>query len=167
MQLDINRTLQICLAIAGAGALVAYFRSWRSDRRLLYDVPAATAMCAYMAQLICEGRQALFTPFWWVRLVLMVPLSVIPVGRACFGWRISGHVTTMLAVGLIQALDARLTFAERILYGIPLPIVFLMHWFYWDRVEHGGRVDHRDTINALAAGFIIFLFSLIEFLFRG
>jgi hypothetical protein len=87
----------------------------------------------------------------------MIPIAAIPVGRDTLKWRISGHVTTMLAVPLIQLIDPRLTGWEKVCYWIPFPIVFLMHWYWFDRIEHGGRVDHKDTNRAMVAACLLFL----------
>jgi hypothetical protein len=161
MELEINRTLQLVLAVGGTGALFLYFRSWKSYRRLVYDIPASLAMCGYMAQFVCEAIAGLFTPWWWARAILMVPIAAIPAGRDGLGWRISGHVTTMLAVPLIQMMDPRIIWPERLIYWIPFPIVFLMHWYLWDRIEHGDRIDHSDTNRALVAGALISVSAMI------
>ena len=149
-KLDINRPLQILLAVGGAATLCIYYRSWNSTVRLVYDIPSTFIMCAFMAQIVCEGLRRQFTAYWWTRAILMVPLSVIPVARELIGWPISGHGTNMLAVGLIQTTDKRLSAVERIIYWIPFPIVLFMHWFVFD--EDG----HWDTYNALIAGTTIF-----------
>jgi hypothetical protein len=157
MELEINRTLQAAMTAGGATALVVYFRSWRSWRRMVYDIPASLVMCGYMAQLFCEAIAGLWSPWWWIRAILMIPIAAIPAGRDALKWRISGHVTTMLAVPLIQLIDPRLTAWEQAYYWIPFPIVFLMHWYWFDRIEHGGRIDHRDTNRAIVGACIIFL----------
>lgn len=164
MELEINRTLQLALTVGGTTALILYFRSWRTLRRVVYDIPASLAMCGYMAQIVFEAVAGLFSPWWWVRAILMVPIAVIPAGRDGLGWRISGHVTTMLAIPLIQMIDPRIGWGESLAYWIPFPIVFLMHWTIWDRIEHGGKIDHTDTNRAIGAGVIIFAIAVLAWL---
>jgi hypothetical protein len=164
MELEINRTLQLTLTVGGAVALILYFRSWRTWRRVVYDLPASVAMCGYMAQIVCEAVAGPLSRWWWTRAILMIPIAAIPAGRDGLGWRISGHVTTMLAVPLIQMIDPRLDWAERLAYWIPFPIVFLMHWTVWDRIEHGGRIDHTDTNRGVGAAVIIFALAAFAWL---
>lgn len=164
MELQINRILQLMLTSGGAVALILYFRSWKSWRRMVYDIPASLAMCGYMAQITGEAVAGLFSPWWWTRMLLMIPIAAIPIGRDGLAWRISGHVTTMLVVPLIQMIDPRIGWGERLAYWIPFPIVFWMHWTYWDRIEHGGRIDHTDTIRAVGAAAIIFALATFAWL---
>lgn len=160
-KLDINRPLQVLLAIGGAATLCTYYGSWYSSTRLVYDIPSTFIMCAFMAQIVCEGLRRQFTPYWWIRAILMIPLSVIPVARELASWPISGHVTNMLAVGLIQTTDRRLSVGERVVYWIPFPIVLLVHWLIFDVQNH----SHWDTYNALMAGMVIFVCRLCASVF--
>jgi len=151
-KLNINRTLQVFLAIGGSATLCTYYGSWQNPFRLVYDIPSTFIMCAFMAQIVCEGLRRQFSSFWWTRAILMIPLSLIPAGRDLIGWSISGHVTNMLAVGLITTTDRRLSVAERIAYWVPFPIVLTMHWFIFDVQNR----SHWDTYNALLVGTLIF-----------
>ena len=78
-KLDINRPLQILLAVGGAATLCIYYRSWNSAVRLVYDIPSTFIMCAFMAQIVCEGLRRQFTAYFRSRY------SRLSVLRRC--WR--------------------------------------------------------------------------------
>lgn len=149
-RLEINRKVQLLLALAGTLILIAYWRSWQDFIHLVYDIPAGFVMCAYIAQIVCEGLRGQFSASWWVRVILMIPLSIIPSGREFFGWSISGHLTNLLAVASIQSTDVRLGRWERIGYWLPLPIILYVRWFHFDVNGHG------ETVNAVVAGIAMF-----------
>ncbi len=150
-RLDIDRRLQIVLAVAGGILLCVYWQSWKDIYHLFYDIPAALAMSAYIGQIVCEGIRKLSFPGWRARLLLMIPMSVIPAGREFLGWNISGHLTDILAVALIQSTDRRMAGAERIAYWFPMPIILYVRWFQFD------RNGHWETFNAAIAAGLIFL----------
>ena len=151
----IDRKLQTALALGGGLCLCLYWRSWHDLPHLIYDVPAALAMCAYIAQMICEARARQFSVSLALRAMLMIPMSVIPAGRDFFAWPISGHLSDILAVALIQSRDQRLSKWERGAYYLPLPIILYLRWFQFDR--HG----HADTFHALLAAGAMFAAYLL------
>jgi hypothetical protein len=153
-KLNIDRRLQLLLALGGTVVLCLYWRSWRDIAHLFYDIPAGFVVCAFIGQLLCEGIRRQFSPQWWTRVLLMVPISVIPTGRVFLGWNISGHLTDVLAVALIQSIDTRLHPWERLVYWSPLPIVLWIRWFVFD------KNGHWETINAAIAAIAIFLCCL-------
>ena len=71
-------------------------------------------------------------------------MCVVTFGREFQGWPISGHLSCVLAVALIQLGDARLSLYERLAYAIPLPIVLVIRWGWFD------RGDHSQTMWAVA-----------------
>ena len=158
--LRINRRPQVLLTLAGALVLCLYWQSWEDPAHLIYDVPSAISMCAYLSQILCEAASRQMSPSVWARLLLVVPMSVIPSGREFLGWRISGHLTDMWAVALIQSVDGRLRCGERLAYWLPVPIVLWIRWFHFDIGGHG------ETFAALAAGTIMFLGYLSFLLVR-
>jgi len=127
-------------------AFVAYSRSWKDWPHLVYDVPASFAVFAFVAQLLLELVKEGATGYWAVRLALLGAITVATCGREFLGWRLSGHLTCILAVALVQATDPRLPLSERSLYWIPLPIVLLIRWYRFD-----GN-DHWQTYHALLVG---------------
>jgi hypothetical protein len=158
--LVINRLAQVLLTIPGALVLLAYWQSWKDLTHLVYDVPSALAMCAYLSQILCEALAGQRYASWWARLIVMLPMSVVPVGREFFAWRISGHLTDMWAVALIQTTDLRLPRWERVAYWVPVPVALWIRWFAFDKNEHS------DTFTALSAGtmmFVVYLSLLLLF----
>jgi hypothetical protein len=74
---------------------------------------------------------------------MLVAMTVVAVGREFGNWNISGHLSCVLAVALVQSADRRLSLAERICYWIPLPIVLMIRWFLFD------QGNHWQTYNAV------------------
>ena len=149
--LRISRWAQVALTLTGALVLCLYWQSWKDTSHLIYDIPSAISMCAFLSQILCEGTAGQMSPSWWARLLLVVPMSVIPAGRELLGWNLSGHLTDMWAVALIQSVDRRLSRWERLAYWVPVPVVLWIRWFLFDA---GG---HWETFNAFIAGTTMFL----------
>jgi hypothetical protein len=147
----INRRLQLALAVLGTTALCCYWKSWKDLPHLVYDMPSGFAMSAFIAQLICERQASLVSARWWGRLIAMIPISIVPLGREFCRWPVSGHLTDMLALAMIQALDEELPMWERIAYVFPLPTVLSLRFLCFD-VE-----GHRESLNAIIAGIAIYL----------
>ena len=152
--LDIDRRLQLALAAAGSVALCIYWQSWKDPAHLAYDIPAAALFCGFLSQILSEGVRRQFTAWWWARVVVLGPMSVIPCGREFLGWPISGHLADLLAVALIQSCDLRLGLWERITYWLALPIILWVRWFLFD------MSGHWETYSAAIAGVAIFLCCL-------
>jgi hypothetical protein len=149
--LRINRPLQLVISVVGAIILMVFWKSWRDTVHLVYDIPTGLVISAYIGQIICEGINRWFTPNWWIRVILLVPMTIIPAGRWFLDWPISGHLSIMLAVAVIQTIDNRLKAIERVIYWIPVPIILYIRWFYFDKNGHG------DTYNALLTAAVIIL----------
>ena len=149
--LDIDRRLQAIFAFIGGAALFVYWKSWKYLPHLFYDIPAGFTMSLYIGQIVLEGTKRKREVHWWARVLLLLPMSIVPMGRVFFNWNISGHLTDILAAALIQTADKRLHTLEKILYWLPLPVILYVRWFLFDIGGHG------ETFNALVAGFSIFL----------
>ena len=150
-ELNLNRRLQVIFALLGGTALFFYWQSWKDIPHLFYDIPAGFTMSAYIGQMVLEYKRNKREAHWWARVLLLLPMSIIPLGRELFKWNISGHLADLLAVASIQTADKRLHTLEKILYWLPLPVILYIRWFLFDSKGHG------ETFNALAAGFLIFL----------
>jgi hypothetical protein len=137
---------QLGLAAVGMAAFVAYSRSWKDWPHLVYDIPASFAVFAFVAQLLLELVKDGASGYCGARLALLGAITVATCGREFLGWRLSGHLTCVLAVALVQATDPRLLLGERVLYFVPLPIVLLIRWYRFD-----GN-DHWQTYYALIVG---------------
>ena len=149
--LNINRWLQLVFALIGGTVLTLYYQSWKDLHHLFYDIPVGFAMGAYFGQIVLESMINKREMHWWARVILLLPMSVIPLGREFFNWNISGHLTDMLAVAMIQTSDKRLRTLEKMAYWLPMPIILHIRWFLFDTAGHG------ETFNALIAGASMFL----------
>ncbi len=150
-KLEIKRGLQVILALIGGTALCVHWQSWQDAAHLFYDIPAGLVISAYTGQVLLEGLKQKRPLHWWLRVFLLLPMFIIPAGREFSGWRISGHLTALLAAAMIQTLDKRIPVLEKIVYWIPLPIILYIRWFIFD------ANGHQETFHALVAGFSIFL----------
>jgi len=149
--ININRRLQIIFALIGGTAFFFYWKSWKDIPHLFYDIPTGFTMSLYIGQIFLEGIKSKREVHWWARVLLVLPMSIIPMGRELFNWNISGHLTDMLAAAMIQTTDERLPTLEKIVYWHPIPIILYIRWFLFD------TRGHQETFNALIAGFLIFL----------
>ena len=138
--------VQLALAFVGMAAFVVYARSWKDLPHVIYDIPASFAVFAFVAQLLLEAAKDGAGWYWIARVVLLGVITVATVGREFLGWHLSGHLTCVLAVALVQATDPRLGLIERALYWIPLLVVLLVRWYRFD------GDDHWQTYNAVIVG---------------
>ncbi len=159
--LKINRLQQLIFALIGGTALFFYWQSWKDIPHLFYDIPIGFTMSLYFGQIVLESKRNKREVHWWARVLLLLPMSIIPMGREFFNWNISGHLTDMLAAAMIQTADGRLQTLEKIVYWHPIPVILYIRWFLFD------TRGHQETFNALIAGFFIFLcYSLIRRIFE-
>jgi hypothetical protein len=135
--------VQFSLACVGTTAFCIWARSWQDWAHLLYDIPANLAVFAFIAQLVIEGIRRERRVDWWCRFALVVAMTAVTVGRAYFGWNISGHLSCVGAVALVQWAAPEVRPGERWFYGFPLPFVLGLRWFKFD------QGDHWPTYSAL------------------
>jgi hypothetical protein len=109
--------------LIGAIAFCIYSQSWWDAAHLVYDIPAGLSTFAFVAQLVLEGIEGNLSAFWWYRAALLLAMTVVTSGRQYLGWGISGHLSCVLAIAMVQTADARLPRWERIAYWLPVPIV--------------------------------------------
>lgn len=124
------------LTLTGAAAFCVFSRSWIDIPHLLYDIPAAIATFAFIAQFVIETARGRFTMFWWHRLAMIVAMTAATVGRQYWAWPISGHLSCTLAIALVQSGDARRAAAERIAYWIPVAIVVYLRLALLEQGSH-------------------------------
>ena len=129
---------QIFLALVGASAFCYYSYSWIDPVHLLYDIPAGIATFAFVAQLPLELYRDGPRPFWLYRFAMLAGMTIATVGRQYGGWPISGHLSCVLAVALVQGADPRLYRVERILYWVPVPIVLYLRLALLEHDGHWG-----------------------------
>jgi hypothetical protein len=116
---------------------------------LIYDIPAALATFTFIGQLIVEATGAGLGASWVARAAMIGALSVIAFGRELLHWPISGHLSCVLAIALVQAADPRLARPEKLLYWVPVLIVISIRWAVFDRGEHW------PTYSALIAAVLL------------
>jgi hypothetical protein len=149
--LNVNRRLQLIIGFIGGTAFFFYWQSWNDIPHLFYDIPTGFTMSLYIGQIVLEDIKKKREAHWWTRVILLFPMAIVPIGREFLNWKISGHLTDMLAVAMIQTVDKRLRTLEKIGYWLPIPFILYIRWFLFDT---GG---HAETVNAMIAGFSIFL----------
>lgn len=141
---------QLTLALIGMAAFVTYSRSWKDLPHLVYDIPASFVVFAFIAQLFLELPKGSAGWYWTLRFALLVAITVATVGREFLDWNLSGHLTCILAVALVQTTDPRIALTERIPYWIPLPIVLLIRWYEFDGDNHWQTYNALIVASALA-----------------
>ena len=155
--LNINRRLQVIFGLIGGAVFFFYWQSWNDIPHLFYDIPTGFTMSIYIGQIVLEDMKKKREAHWWARVLLLLPMAIVPIGREFLNWNISGHLTDMLAVAMIQTVDERLPILEKTGYWLPIPVIVYIRWFLFDTGGHG------ETFNALIAGFSIFLcYCLIQ-----
>ena len=120
----------------GVVAFCLYSRSWASIARFVYDVPAAISAFSFLAWLLADGFTARWSAQWWSFGWLLVPLSVVPTGRAFLGWPVSGHLTDVLLVALVVSFRSDLPMAWRAACWVPVIIVSYLRWTSFDQGAH-------------------------------
>ncbi len=148
--------VQIALGVVGMVAFCFYARSWRDIPHLIYDIPASFAVFAFVGQVVLELCLSGPTPYVLARLGLIAALTIVCGGRDFFAWSISGHLTCVLAVALLQSFDARLPLLERAAYWIPLPIVLVIRWTTFDKGDHA-QTYYAILFAVLAAAITLWL----------
>ena len=152
---DRSLAAQIAMAAVGATALCIYHRSWVDAAHLVYDIPAGLTVFGFIGQLVVEFRKDGPHRFWLYRLAVLIAMTVVTVGRQYRYWPISGHLSCVLAVALVQTADPRLPRLERVIYWIPVPIVLCLRLAL---IERGG---HSGTYNALVFAFLVAVAGII------
>ena len=147
------------LVYAGLGTLVFCIcaRSWREKYYLVYDVVGSLIPFLLMVQLIFEGFDPGPDTWWFARLGMMMVLSLVLVGRLTKEWPVSGHLSFVLAVVIIQVADQGLSGAEHLLYLLAVPVTIAIRWKYLDKGYH------LQTWNALLLASLSALAVLLIF----
>lgn len=151
--MDRNRNLrggmQAAMAGVGCVAFCIYSQAWQDWAHFLYDIPASFVVFFFIAQLVLDVVFREVNGFWVAKFIMLAAMTVVTVGRDFLGWTISGHLSCVLAVALVQASDRRLAGWERVLYSIPLPVVAYVRWFLFD------KNGHAETINAVMFAVVV------------
>jgi len=142
--------LRLAGTVIGAAVYCVLARDWQNVWDVLYDAPAALSVFGFLAQLLAEGIDGGRSAGRWVRpsaviaALGIVAATVIWQDRLMAG-HISGHMTMVLLVAIIQSADGRLPLWIRMGHWVPVPIVAAMRVF----VLHG-RVE-----VGLVGGFVV------------
>jgi hypothetical protein len=122
--------------LLGTSAYCTYSRLCHvapDDLYLLYDVIAGLVAYSFPAQLLAEAVSRQISPWWCLRLVGLLAMSVATVGREFFGWPLSGHVLTVAGVTVIQVTDGRLPRWLRQSYVVSATVVVAFRALVLDR----------------------------------
>ena len=136
----------VMVATLGSGVFVAYSGSWNDWLLFLYDVPAALLVFSFVGS---TASSAFFAPReseTRLRVFLLAPLTIIPVGREFLGWPVSGHLADVLTIALFEGMHVRASWPKRVLAFLPVLIVLPIRWFSLD------SADHVATYAGLVAG---------------
>ncbi len=133
--------LRLAGTVIGAAAYCVLARDWQDAWDVLYDAPAALSVFGFLAQLLAEGIDGGRSARRWVRPFAV--LAALGIVAATVIWQdrliaghVSGHMTMVLLVAIIQSADGRLPLWIRAGHWLPVPIVAAMRVF----VLHG-RVE--------------------------
>ena len=128
--------LQGSIAVAGTIAYCMLFRSFRDWWHVVYDVPACLFVFSFIGQLVTETWKDGWTAYGGSRLAMVAAMTVVCWGRHFWGWHISGHLSCVLAVALVQTFVPRLDWPERLIYWAPVPMVLYIRWAAFDLGVH-------------------------------
>jgi len=149
-------------AVGGAAAYCVLARDWKNAWDVLYDVPAALSVFGFFAQLLAEGIDNRRSARWWVRpsaviaALAIVAATVIWQDRLMAG-HVSGHMTMVLLVAIIQSADGRLPPWLRAGHWIPVPIVAAMRVFILHGRIEVGLVGGVLVGGALGLGAVLLM----------
>ncbi len=143
------RGVRIAGTVIGASAFCIYSHTWQDGWHVLYDISASVAVFSFLAQILAEGLARNLTHWWWRRVVAAAAMTVITLGREFLGWPVSGHVTTVIAIAIIQSQEGRLSRPLRLAYWVPLPILIVTRWLHFD-----GGLASSLYLALLAGGMI-------------
>jgi hypothetical protein len=145
---SLARLARLAVTLLGTAAFCAWIRDWQQPLDPLYDLPAALAVFSFVGQLLAEGLTGRRTNAWLFRIAAVLDGTlIIVIFKEYLGWTISGHVTMVLLVAMLQTADRRLPAWLRACYWVPLPIVAAMRIF----VLHGG-VETGLTTGLIVGG---------------
>jgi len=150
--------LQAALTCLGATAFCVFSNSWYDVPHLIYDIPAGLATFGFIAQLVIEAPRSRSDGFWLYRAAVVIAMTVATVGRQYGGWLISGHLSCVLAVALVQTADARLSKLERLAYWAPVPIVLGLRLGYLEQGAHAAT--YAGAVFGLICGLGAFIVTV-------
>ena len=153
----INRSLQFFITLVSSISLVIAWQSWQDWQHLVYDIPSAIVFSLFLGQIGSDIKSGFYSPELWGKLIALFFISIVTLGRVIFNWPISGHLTGLLTVAVIQTISHNIKFSEKITYWFPVPVILLIRWIYFD------QAGHSETYFAIIAGAI---FSLFVYLFQ-
>ncbi len=147
---------QIALACLATALFVLCARSWRDGTHLVYDTFTGLVTFLFIAQLASEGLEVRIDGYWIARAVMVAVLGIATAGRIIRGWPISGHLSFVLAIALVQLANPQLSWFERLFYTLPVPIVLAIRL---RKLDEGDHVPTRAgvALAVLCAATVIFV----------
>ena len=147
--------IRIIATIIGAGAFCIYSHGWHHWGQLTYDIVASLTVYSFVAQLLAEAIAHKPDRWWWIRFIAVIIMSIFTTGREFLNWPVSGHVSTVTAVSLIQQTETRMSKLMRFIYLSSLPIIIALRIFVIDQGVS------TPFLLALLVGFLIASGTLI------
>ncbi len=147
---------QIALACLGTALFVLCARSWRDGTHLAYDAITGFVTSLFIAQLAGGGLGVRIDGYWIARAVMVAVLGIATAGRITWGWPISGHLSFVLAIALVQLANPELPWFGRLCYTSPVPIVLAIRL---RKLDQGNHAPTRAgvTLALLCAATVIFV----------
>lgn len=145
--------------IAGLGTVLFCIcaRSWRDVHRLVYDIVGSLVPFLFIVQLVFEGIESGIDNYWIARAGIIAVLTIVLAGRLFKEWAVSGHLSFVLAIAIVQGADQRLFWFERLLFLLSVPIIIAIRWKILDRGRH--FQTYSATILAITCALIVLLFT--------
>jgi len=126
----------VLVACLGTALFVLCARSWRDGTHLVYDTTTGFVTSLFIAHLASEGLEVRIDGYWIARVVMVAVLGIATLGRITRGWSISGHLSFVLAIALVQLANPEKSWLERLFYTLPVPIVLAIRLRKLDQDDH-------------------------------
>jgi hypothetical protein len=148
---------QIALGCLGTALFVLAARSWRDGTHLVYDSATGFVTSLFIAQLTAEGLEVRIDGYWIARAAMVAVLGIATAGRIIRGWAVSGHLSFVLAIALVQLANPELPWFARLCYTLPVPLVLAIRLRKLDQGDHA-PTQAGVALAALCAATVILAF---------
>ena len=138
---------RIAFATAGTAAfMLLYSQPWDDPVMIVYDLAAAPLVFCFVGGVAFDLLRDRAARTLIVRVLMLAPITVVPVLRALGVADISGHLTCALAIGIYEACARGNSTAARV-WAALVPVVVLAIRLHWQ-----GLPVEVDTVAGLVVG---------------